>query len=81
MREVLATPAELLNAASGKPITVRTPDGDEVRLRIPTVDEYRAEEARACDRLYAAGLHVPTLPDDSLVRSILRPLPGTIGVL
>lgn len=72
--EVLAVPRELLIAASGRPITVSTPDGTEVVLRIPTAEEFRAANHRARETLANLGAEPPPPPDDALIADIVKPL-------
>ncbi|MBO4275098.1 hypothetical protein [Microbispora triticiradicis] len=75
-REVLATPFELLRAASGHPMTLSTTDGEEVVLRIPTPEEYRETVDRAAEWFRENGLPIPDPPSDDVIRAVLRPLPG-----
>ncbi|MFI7042616.1 hypothetical protein ACIBI0_38565 [Microbispora rosea] len=73
-RVVLATPFELLRAASGNPITVSTVDGEEVVLRIPTLEEYKSAVERSHEWFAAHGLEVPEAPSDDAIRAAIKPL-------
>lgn len=64
MREVLATPGELLSVAAGRRLSVRTSCGEEMVLRIPTATEYQQHNG-PIDPLFA--------------RAVVRPLPPTLG--
>lgn len=61
MRVVRCLPHELIRAATGNPIVVSTADGEEVLLRLATVDEFIDINRQA----------LATLPED------FRPAPVT----
>lgn len=72
--EVLAIAHELLRAAAGHPITVSTVDGQEVVLRLPTVEEFRAVLERG-QRWHAEhGLSAPPPPSDERIADLVAPL-------
>lgn len=73
--EVLAVPRELLIAASGRPITVSTPDGTEVVLRIPTAEEFREANRRGREMVAGLGVDPPPPASDALIADIIKPLP------
>jgi hypothetical protein len=69
---VAVTPGELLGlAASGDPLIVHTVDGDEVLLRLPTIDEALRFHREAVASIGIDGL--PTLNSDQAER-LVRPL-------
>lgn len=72
--EVLATPHELLRAATGHPTVVGTADGQEVRLRIPTAEEYREAVQRGRQWHADNGLTAPDPPSDEQIARVIRPL-------
>lgn len=71
---VLLTPAELMEAACGRPVIVRTSTGKLAEVRIPTFTEYRADEHQSRQRLAQRGVQLPPPPSDDQVMRILRPL-------
>lgn len=73
MRDVLATPIELLRAAEGHPMVFKTNDGEEVRVRLLTVDEMMQLHADACAKI---GLE-PTLTRPS-AEEITRPISSRV---
>ena len=73
-REILITPHELLRTAAGHPMTVRTTDGEDLVLRLPTVEEFKLQIEQAQASLRNQGLHVPEPPSDDVLRDIVRPL-------
>lgn len=72
--EVLATAHELLRAATGHPITVSTPDGQEVVLRLPTVEEFRAAIERGQRWHEEHNLSAPPPPSDERIAELVQPL-------
>ena len=70
--QVLATPFEMMRAASGHPITVSTLDGAEVCLRIPTADELAAKIAEAQAGMQDGG---PGMPSRAEIERFIAPLP------
>lgn len=72
--EVVAIAHELLRAASGHPITVSTPDGQEVLLRLPTVEEFKAAVERGQRWHEEHGLSVPPPPSDERIADLVAPL-------
>ncbi len=73
---VLATPFEMLRAAAGYPMTLSTLDGEEVVLRIPTLEEFRQALVRSKAWFEANNLSMPDPPSDEQIRAAIRPLPG-----
>jgi hypothetical protein len=81
VRTVIATPHDLLRAATGRPMDVVTDDGEGVLLRLATVDEVREQITAAREVLAEEGAAwVPPMPDDSTLRALVRPLPCVIGL-
>lgn len=72
--EVIATPHELLRAAAGHPITVSTPGGQDVRLRLPTAEEFRAAVETGRQWHVDNGLTPPEPPSDEQIDRVIRPL-------
>lgn len=73
-REVLVTPHELLRAAEGHAMTVQTVDGENLVLRIPTLQEFKRGIEKARASLEAKGLQTPEPPPDERLADIVRPL-------
>ncbi len=72
---VLMTNWELVHVAQGHPMIVRTESGDEVCVRLPTVDELIAAAEAAGDRLEAQGCaRGPGMPRHMAVQ-LSTPLP------
>jgi hypothetical protein len=77
---VLATPAELMGAATGEAVAVHTDDpATIVRLRIPEREEYREIMRQARARMAERGMTLPPEPTDTQVDRVLRPLQATQG--
>ena len=74
--EVLATPFEMLRAAAGHPQTLKATDGQEVVLRIPTVEEFKQTLTQARAWFEERHLPIPDPPTDAQIRAIVTPLPG-----
>ena len=78
LREIVATPLDLVRAATGEPMTVTTADGEDVLLRIATPEEFRRQVQRAAAWLENAGLPAPPPPGEHDIRTILTPLGGEL---
>ena len=69
---VTLTPFEAVQVASGAKLTVSTLDGQEVVVRLPTVEEYEEQVATARAGL---GEDAPPMPTREQVEELVRPLP------
>lgn len=71
---VLAVQFELLSAARGSVVPLSTTDGTPVVLRLPTVDEALAMNARALEYLAKSGLPIPRPMTRALAESLVSPI-------
>jgi hypothetical protein len=69
---VLATPIDLMDAASGKELIAHTPDGQLVLVRIPTVDEFYDQFDRDIEGAPDPS-RVPARPSLEMVGSLVAP--------
>lgn len=67
-------PFELLRVAQGHPMTCRMFDGEEVLVRIPTVEEYQQMQADALERIRENFEGPPPAPT-AMIAALVKPLP------
>lgn len=75
---VLITPHELLGIAQGHPTIVADIEGNEMCVKVPTVEEYFAALDRARPELERMGVPLPPYPTTAQVRRVVEPL-GRVG--